>query len=792
MTMSQSFDDFFERATGVAPYPYQRRLSGEDSGRACASLRIHVPTGAGKTEAVLLAWLWNRIALGRRHWPRRLVYCLPMRVLVEQTADRAERILQNLELYVGKPSEDPGGPKVALHILMGGEVDDQWDGYPERPAILIGTQDMLLSRALNRGYAMSRYRWPVHFGLLNSDVLWVIDEVQLLGAGLATTAQLQAFRRQFGTFGGTATFWMSATMEPSWIETVDVDPAVDIPEGPVELTDADFRDGRLRARLDAEKTLMRATATIGKIAALAEEVVGAHRPASRTLVIVNTVRRAAQIYEALRKRKPSASLGLAHSRFRPPDRRKRVERLLADVGPTGTIVVSTQVVEAGVDVSATTLFTELAPWPSLVQRFGRCNRRGDEPDASVRWIDLQDEEKEQTVLAAPYDLELLHQARESLRDCADVASTRLPRVEVSFVHRHVVRRKDVVDLFDTTPDLAGHDVDVSRFIRDAADLDVFVFWREGEPRQEEAEPFRDELCPAPLGEIRDLVKSGKLAAWRWDYLEERWGPVRSLAQIYPGLTLRLRSEDGGYTEEVGWSPSSKGRVPPVAVEAAPNAERHGDDAMSEKDWQTLREHTDRVVRAAEMLADAIGLTEPLRRSVLDAARWHDAGKAHDEFQRSLRGGDPANGPPGILAKTALRTIRHHRSCFRHELASGILALMHDQDDLVAYLAAAHHGKVRLSIRSLPHEKRPETTDVRFARGVCEGDLIPEADLGGGVVVPATPVDLSFMELGEGPRGASWLARMLALRDRPDLGPFRLAFLEALVRVADWRASGGLS
>ncbi len=112
MTMSQSFDDFFERATGVAPYPYQRRLSGEDSGRACASLRIHVPTGAGKTEAVLLAWLWNRIALGRRHWPRRLVYCLPMRVLVEQTADRAERILQNLELYVGKPSEDPGGPKV--------------------------------------------------------------------------------------------------------------------------------------------------------------------------------------------------------------------------------------------------------------------------------------------------------------------------------------------------------------------------------------------------------------------------------------------------------------------------------------------------------------------------------------------------------------------------------------------------------------------------------------------------------------------------------------------------------
>ncbi len=790
--MSQSFDEFFERATRVGSYPYQRRLAGGDLGRPCASLRIHVPTGAGKTEAVLLAWLWNRIALGRRDWPLRLVYCLPMRVLVEQTAERAERILRNLELYVDKPSQDPRGGKIALHILMGGEDDEEeWDGYPERPAILIGTQDMLLSRALNRGYAMSRYRWPVHFGLLNSDALWIIDEVQLFGAGLATTAQLQAFRRQFGTFGGAATFWMSATMEPSWLETVDVDPAVDISRDPVGLADADSQDARLFARLDAPKPLTGATARIGKIDVLAEEVVRAHRPASRTLVIVNTVRRAVQLCEALRRRKPAASLVLVHSRFRPPDRRRKVERLLADVGAVGTIVVATQVVEAGVDVSATTLFTELAPWPSLVQRFGRCNRRGDEPDASIRWIDLPDEEKEREGLAAPYDLELLNQASGALRDCADVRSTRLPRVEVPFAHRHVVRRKDVIELFDTTPDLAGHDVDVSRFIRDAADLDVSVFWRGGEPREDEPEPLRDELCPAPLSGVRDCVKQGKLA-WRWDYLEERWDPIRSAAQLYPGLTLRLRSEDGGYSEDLGWHPSSRDPAPPITVPEARNIEGHGNDAMSEKDWQTLREHTDQVVRAAEVLAKAVDLAEPLRRSVVHAARWHDAGKAHEEFQRSLRGGDAANGPPGILAKTALRKIRHQRPCFRHELASGILALLHGQDDLVAYLAAAHHGKVRLSIRSLPHEKRPENPDVRFARGVWEGDLIQQADLGGGLVVPATAIDLSFMELGEGPRGASWLARMLSLRDREDLGPFRLAFLEAVVRVADWRASGGLS
>jgi hypothetical protein len=48
---------------------------------------------------------------------------------------------------------------------------------------------MLLSRALNRGYGMSRYRWPMHFGLLNNDCLWVMDEVQLMGSGLTTSLQ---------------------------------------------------------------------------------------------------------------------------------------------------------------------------------------------------------------------------------------------------------------------------------------------------------------------------------------------------------------------------------------------------------------------------------------------------------------------------------------------------------------------------------------------------------------------------------------------------------------------------
>lgn len=110
-----------------------------------------------------------------------------MRTLVEQTADEARKWIRNTVLPA---SSDPA----KVHVLMGGEDAGKWDIYPEKNAILIGTQDMLLSRALNRGYGMSRYRWPMHFGLLNNDCLWVMDETQLMGVSLETSAQLDGFR----------------------------------------------------------------------------------------------------------------------------------------------------------------------------------------------------------------------------------------------------------------------------------------------------------------------------------------------------------------------------------------------------------------------------------------------------------------------------------------------------------------------------------------------------------------------------------------------------------------------
>ena len=793
------FNDVFASAMErrESPFPFQKEFAEAENLPAL----VRVPTGLGKTAMVVLGWVWRRLHAKedtRKATPRRLVYCLPMRVLVEQTREHAEAWIKNL---VDKKCLRESVP---VHVLMGGEDEADWDLYPEQEAIIIGTQDMLLSRALNRGYAASSARWPMQFGLLNTDCLWVFDEIQLMGPGLATTSQLEAFRHLLGTKDGhnCRSVWMSATMQPDWLKTVDFEPFLkDTTELTFHFEKEISADGlhekarkALEDRWNAKKPVACADAKMGDASNVAKEVLNAHKKGTRTIVVVNTVKRACAIFDVMsqganpgkgeRKKKAGSEeprgvsgdalpeLILLHSRFRPGDRKKAVDRMTANPDPNGpgTIVVSTQVIEAGVDVSATTLFTEIAPWASLVQRFGRCNRKGEADErAGVRWIDLPSKKPEE--FALPYGLDELKSASERLRELQDVGLKSLPPVSLAFEHSHVIRRKDLIDLFDTTPDLAGNDIDIDRFIRDVEETDARVFWRTwDQPHKNDRPPAdlpaaqRDELCSAPIGTktnpgFRDFAEKHAGRVWRWNFLDERWERADT-GRIAPGQVYLVHAEAGGYSSERGWNPASTEAVGPIV--APPGTKLEAPDATDDERlshvgiWQTIAQHTDQVCDELECVLGSLQVPESdaLRQGV----RWHDRGKVHEVFVKALPDGPPPLA--GHWAKARGTWKRYERPHFRHELASALAVLdpgnksiSNDLRDLIAYLVAAHHGKVRLSIRSLPKEATPRDENGhaqpvrRFARGVWDGDRLCETRLGGDVTAPATVLSLEPIGTG---------------------------------------------
>jgi hypothetical protein len=126
------FETFFERAAyGNEPLPYQRHLALCDS---LPSL-LDVPTGLGKTAAAVLAWVWRRRFAHesiRSQTPRRLVYCLPMRVLVVQTFSEVVKRLDRLALLAGAADWTETGPDglPTKEARLKSDGNGQGRGYP--------------------------------------------------------------------------------------------------------------------------------------------------------------------------------------------------------------------------------------------------------------------------------------------------------------------------------------------------------------------------------------------------------------------------------------------------------------------------------------------------------------------------------------------------------------------------------------------------------------------------------------------------------------------------------------
>lgn len=595
-----------------------------------------------------------------------------MRTLVEQTEASVREWLEKLNLT------NP----VGVHVLMGGKEAGEWDLHPEKAAILIGTQDMLLSRALNRGYGMSRYRWPMHFGLLNNDCLWVMDETQLMGPGLWTSGQLDWMRQhRFGVMKPCVTWWMSATNSPVFLDTPDRRKEKVALPPVIEIDD----DKKVLPRLNptrplsfwkdaAPKTKAKRkgvpAASFGNT--LASAIRGDHAAGTLSLVVCNSVRAAQELYRAL----GGEDAILLTSRFRRGDRDANTKRLLAfeeqrkaaakvsggDTlsGSAGLICVSTQVVEAGVDISARRLWMEAAPWPSALQRLGRLNRDGSGDGKAMAFVfqwpeegkkgkgqsgpyeakDVEVSVKLLTKLAAIYESEPASGAADAMVKLRASSGTEMdaalkPKAE------DFPRADAVHGLFSTEPDVFGGFTDVSAWVRGAdKNADVTVFWREFDARKGPGKadaltgPAFDaaEGCAVAIHHFREFLGKGR--ALVWNERSEQWQSIWP-SDVCPGMVVMLPRTAGGYSEQLGWTEQTNDKLSAAELPGR-FSDTFDDDAASEQaGWVTLESHLADAKSAAEQIADSLQLETAHRTALVTAAGLHDIGKAHPVWQSAL-------------------------------------------------------------------------------------------------------------------------------------------------------------
>lgn len=376
-----TFDDAFDHLTGNPPFPWQQalyhRFLAGDVPQVC-----DLPTGLGKT-SVIAIWL---IALAHNpRLPRRLVYVVNRRTVVDQSTVEAERLMRQLRTDDGKPlraaldalAAAPDDSPLAISTLRGQHADNgAWRRDPARPAIVIGTVDMIGSRLLFGGYGCGFRSRPLHAGFLGQDALVVHDEAHLepaFQALLKAIAQEQRLCR-----------------EPRALQVMALS-ATGRTEPDFTLGERDLGHPLVQRRLHARKGLQVHRIDDRKL--LPEHV--AARAAALTgkvIVFLSAVDDAEKCTQQLGKTHPDRVVALTGT-LRGAERDSLVNhpvfaRFLPRADPgvrlqDGTVfLVATSAGEVGIDLSADHLVSDLPTFDALAQRLGRVNRYG-EGDAQV-------------------------------------------------------------------------------------------------------------------------------------------------------------------------------------------------------------------------------------------------------------------------------------------------------------------------------------------------------------------------------------------------------------------------
>ncbi len=869
----------FRLLTGHEPLPWQEELYARFTGESQYGFptTVCIPTGLGKT-GVIAVWLmaWANGA----DVPRRLVYVVNRRTVVDQTTNEAVRLRENASRI--------GVDDLAISTLRGQFADNrEWSADPCRPAVICGTVDMIGSRLLFNGYRIGFRARPLHSGLLGQDALVVHDEAHLEPAFQNLIERIQ-YEQHGCEKTGSVPWPKLRTIALSATTRADSDG----PGSQMALQSADQRHPEVRRRITATKTLHLYSCSDEKneLAGKIVERALANNESGRTvLIFARRVGDARTIREQIDKQHPGQVVPLTGTmRGWERDNLVRGNPVFARFVPEpdraagmpcreGTVyLVCTSAGEVGVNLTADHMVCDLSTLDSMMQRLGRVNRFGKRNDSRVDVVwperfdskdrlassrqatlellktlgddaspqaltdllgSLSDEQRENAFAPMP----AIPQATDILFDAWAMTTIRghMPgrppvapylhgfaewepprtsvawRAEVEVITRddgddasasQLLDRYPPAELLDEFP-LKPHELltdtteRVYKMLSDLAkrserDPLFWVICEQEDIAVERLESFLESetkqakdrlagctvLLPPSIGGLSDGTLDGNSKEandvadeWHDDDRQRRirlWDdqePPPDMALVRTidtqpdadELTLPEINLNGYADLETEIDvPFRRQRIWYWYVRPA-DAENQTPASTRPVSWQ---EHTDAVVCRATEIVRALGLPDDLQKAVILAAELHDLGKRRELWQRTIgnprpkewyaKPGKPENGP---------RWRPRHISPYRHEFGSLLDVLDEKQAhrqrldtmsgpmrDVVLHLIAAHHGYAR------PHFPQERVLDPNY---------------------PQASADETSLES---------MRRFARLQRR--YGRWGLAYLESLLRAADWAAS----
>lgn len=405
--VTAQFEQSFQALTGHYPLAWQLRLFEEHFARGTLPEAVDVPTGLGKT-TVMALWLIAR-AQGAP-LPRRLVYVVDRRAVVDQATEFADGLRKKLDQPNASELKSALGLEnrsLPISTLRGQHADNrEWLIDPSLPAIIVGTVDMIGSRTLFEGYGVSRGMRPYQAGLLGADALVLIDESHLVPpfeALLASIANDGRYRAREAADRDLVPAFrvlpLSATLRSGGASVFRLD------ERDYLKDDGSAACQITHKRLTARKWLTTVEVEAGKlVTTLAEQAWRLAFPegkpdgnvpaqASRIVVFCDRREDAEKVKAALDKRAAPSKKGQAARvdtellvGARRVRERQLAARRLEELGfITGAqrqlarpaFLVATSAGEVGVDLDADHMVCDLVTWERMVQRLGRVNRRGE-------------------------------------------------------------------------------------------------------------------------------------------------------------------------------------------------------------------------------------------------------------------------------------------------------------------------------------------------------------------------------------------------------------------------------